>query len=90
MYPRAICLRLDISNVVHVDVYLLIFDISQPFPSCHVEPPKGLAPLSLRLDVGGKVGGFTTRQIHIGHSRMWRQQKIRDRRLVEIRSTGYG
>jgi hypothetical protein len=45
--PRAaICLRFYIGNVVHVDVYLLIFDISQPFPCCHVEPPKGLVVIS--------------------------------------------
>ena len=74
MYPRAaICLRLYIGNVIHVDVYLLIFDISQPFPCCHVEPPKDWPPASLRLYVGSRIDSFTTQQIYIGHSRMWRQ-----------------
>ena len=45
---------------------------------------------SLGLDVGGKIGGFTARQIHVWHSRMWCQQKVRNRRLAEICSTRYG
>ena len=45
---------------------------------------------SLGLDVGGKIGGFTARQIHVWHSRMWCQQKIRDRRFVEIWFIRYG
>ena len=92
VYPRpAICLRLDISNTVHVDVDLLIFDIRQPFPRCHVEPPKLVRPhSSLQLDVGSKLGGFVPRQIHIGHARMRCQKKISNGRLIEIGSVRYG
>ena len=90
VYPRpAICYRH--SNIVHVDVDLLIFDIRQPFPRCHVEPPKLVRPhSSLQLDVGSKLGGFVPRQIHIGHARMRCQQKISNGRLIEIGSVRYG
>lgn len=46
--------------------------------------------LSLNPDIRGEVRRFTARQIHIGHSRMWCQQKIRDRRFVEIWFIRYG
>lgn len=52
--------------------------------------PRRVWSSSLRLDVGSKIGGFTARQIHIGHSRMWCRQKIRDRRFVEIWFIRYG